>query len=49
MSRLLAGLASALLLALAMGMSPSVHAQSILEAKTGDAFYYRGTGGISPP
>jgi hypothetical protein len=51
MSRIVNALASALLLVLATGLAASAQAQtqSSLEAKSGDAYFYRGTGGVSPP
>lgn len=48
MNRFVAGLAGAVLLALAMAAASSASAQSILEATSGDAFYARGTGGVPP-
>lgn len=42
-------LAGALLLVLALGTSSSAFAQeSLMNAQSGDAFYYRGTGGVPP-
>jgi hypothetical protein len=49
MIRIVNRLAGTLLLALAMGFAATAQAQSSLEAKSGNAFYYRGTGGVSPP
>lgn len=49
MNRYIAGLVSALLLGFTLGMSSGAYAQSLQDANSGDAFYYRGTGGVSPP
>jgi len=48
MIRLVAGIASAILAVASLTFSPGALAQTLLDARDGDAFYYRGTGGVPP-
>jgi hypothetical protein len=48
MSRLISAITTAVLLALAIGLAPSAYAQSPMNATSGDAYFYRGTGGVPP-
>ncbi len=46
MSRLISAITTAVLLAI--GLAPSAYAQSPMNATSGEAYFYRGTGGVPP-